>query len=258
MTETLYPIGYGAQMVTLTALRAKHEPHMHPEYARRLFAWIESCGGLVGIGGGFRPLGTQPDKFGFAPEGMSFHQPQPFRGYPSTYSAVDLVVSGLYAGNHRAPRWSEVPAKGSAEAARRGLHCHIASESWHMQCIEMRGYTTWRLAGRPDPQRFYPIPTSPVKAFAPKATQKRRPFGFGALNVRAEVVALQNLCNFLGFRDAMGRRLTADGEYGVNTEQAVRKLQAAVKVLTDGEYGPLTAHATQQLLDTLSELATAK
>ena len=254
MTETLYPIGYGAQMVTLAALRAKHEPHMHPEYARRLFAWIESCGGLVGIGGGFRPLGTQPDRFGFAPEGMSFHQPQPFRGYPSTYSAVDLVVA-VPGGKHRAPRWSEVPAKGSNEAARRGLHCHIASESWHMQCVEMRGYTTWRLAGCPDPQRFYPLPSSPAKVYAPKPTQKRRPFGFGALNARAEVVALQNLCNWWGFRDAMGRRLTADGEFGANTEQATRKLQAAVGVLTDGVYGPLSALATQRFLDVMIALA---
>ena len=40
-----YPYGYGEGTKTMAVLRARYEPKMHPEYARRLFAWIESLGG---------------------------------------------------------------------------------------------------------------------------------------------------------------------------------------------------------------------
>lgn len=257
MTETLYPDGYGARMVTLTTLRAKHEPHMHPEFARRLFAWLESCGGLVGIGGGYRPAGAQPDRPGFAPEGMSFHQGQPFVNYPATYSAVDLVVVNP-GGSHRAPRWSEVPAKGSAESVRRGLHCHIATESWHMQAVEVRGYTTWRLAGRKDPQRFYPIPSTPAKVFAPKATQQRRLPGMDGLNSKSEVVTLQNACIWFGWHDDHNRPPLADGKFGALTGQCVANMQRALEIPVDGKYGPQSQRALQAFFDALAVMAAAR
>ena len=251
MPETLYPIGYGTEMVTLAEMQRRHSPHMHPEYARRLWPWLESCGGLIGIGGGYRPLGTQPNKPGFAPEGKSFHQPQPYRNYPSTYAAVDLVVVNP-GSRHRAPRWSEVPAKGSAEAQRRGLHVPFSTESWHMQAVEMLGYGSWIFGGRKDPVAGYPIPGA-TKLLAPKPSQKQRLIGQVG-NVKSEVVALQNACNFWGWTDAAGRPLTADGQFGAFTKQAVIHMQRVLKVYADGEYGPRTAAAFQRFLDAMTSL----
>jgi len=253
MTETLYPIGYGTRLVTMAELRAVHEPHMHPEYARRLWPWLESCGGLIGIGGGFRKLGEQPNKPGFAKEGQSFHQPQPYVLHPGTYAAVDLVVVNP-GSRHRAPRWSEVPQPRSAEAVRRGLHCNVyPSETWHMQAIEISGWRTWTLTGRKDPVAGYPIPGGDKpKLYAPKPTQKLRAIGQIG-NDKAEVVALQNACNFWGWADAAGRPLTADGRFGPYTAQAVANMQRALKTLAaDGEYGPRTAAAFQRFLESLA------
>lgn len=190
MTEMLYPMGYGTQLVTMAQLRARHEPRMHPEFARRLFEWIEDQDGLIGIGGGWRATGSQPDKPGFAPEGESFHQNQRFPG-GLWYAAVDLVArndAGLLrrifslngsAANpdastlkrlatvakvHRAPTWSEVPPQGSDWAARVGVHANVGtpgargSESWHVQPVELDGWGRWVNAGRPDLQSNYPTP----------------------------------------------------------------------------------------------------
>lgn len=255
MTETLYPVGYDTEMVPLAEMQRRHGPHMHPEYARRLWPWIVVGGGLIGIGGGFRPLGTQPNKPGFAPEGKSFHQPQNYRNHPGTYTAVDLVVvnPGF---PHRAPRWSEVPAKGSAEAVRRGLHCHISAESWHMQAIEITGWTSWTLAGYKDPVADYPIPGTVAKprVFAPKPTQKVRLFGQIG-NVKAEVVAIQNACRFWHWPDAAGRPISVDGNFGPFTAQAVANMQRSLPVLSaDGVYGPFTAAAFQRFLDSVAAL----
>lgn len=200
---TLYPIGYGTRLVTLDELRAKHEPNMHPEFAVRLFEWIAAGDGQFGIGGGFRALGSQPNKPGFAQEGKSFHQPQRF---PSGlwYAAVDLVarnddgllrrIFGLTGSGaspdattlrrlltvskvHRAPTWAEVPVQGSVEARRWGVHCNVGtpgtrgSESWHMQPIELDGWASWVRAGRHDLQAGYPTPgttTPPPPATPPE------------------------------------------------------------------------------------------
>lgn len=177
-----YPAGYGTTMVSLARLREIHEPRMHPEFSRRLFPWIEAQNGLIGIGGGWRATGTQPDKPGFAPEGRSFHQDQRFASGFVGYAAVDLVarndagplrrllgLNGSPANPdattltrlrtvdkvHRAPTWAE-----SASAPEFGLHTFITNEPWHMQCIEMRGWSTWVNAGRPDPVSFV-LPTDP-------------------------------------------------------------------------------------------------
>lgn len=150
MTVTLYPNGYATSLVTLDRMRQLHQPRMHPVYAVNLFAFIESAGGLLGIGGGYRPLGEQPDKPGFAPEGMSFHQPQTFRSGIVGYCATDLVArNGLKA--HRSPTFVEV-----ALAPQFALHHFIASEPWHNQPINIRGHASWVAAGRPDPLALTP------------------------------------------------------------------------------------------------------
>jgi hypothetical protein len=153
---TLYPDGYGTAEVTLEQLKAKHGPKMHPEFARRLFAWIEVRGGFVGIGGGWRAV--QPVKPGFAPPGKSFHESQTFASGLVVYAAVDLVVRQP-GQKHRAPTWAETD-----DARPFGLHTFVTGEPWHMQCVEMRGYQTWVNAGRPDPARIDlpgEIPPSP-------------------------------------------------------------------------------------------------
>jgi len=140
-----YPDGYGTNRITLDQMKAKHEAKMHPEFARRFFAYIEAKGGLLGVGGGWRATGSQPDKSGFAPEGESFHQDQSFASGTVGYSAVDLVT-GNGSAKHKAPAWAD-----TEDAGRWGLHTFINGEPWHIQCNEMRGWSTWRDAGRPDP-----------------------------------------------------------------------------------------------------------
>lgn len=155
---TTFPYGYGSGRCSMSELKAKFEPKMEPEYARRLFAWIESKGGAIGIGGGWRS--TQPSKPGFAPDGKSFHQSQTFADGFVGYCAVDLVhVNGNAA--HRAPTWSEVPAQGSSEAAKCGVHANVSGESWHLQPVEIDGWQSWSNAGRPRPKAGYKIPSSP-------------------------------------------------------------------------------------------------
>lgn len=255
--STLYPISYGTRLVTMAELRAKHEPHMHPEFARRLFPWLESCGGLIGIGGGYRDLGTQPDKPGFAPEGLSFHQPQLFTNHPGTYAAVDLVVQ-VPGQVHRAPRWQEVPGKDTAQAKARGLHCHIyPSEPWHIQPIEIRGHTSWVLAGRKDPVAWYPLPglLPGVKVIAPAPTQRKRLAGFDSLNSKPDVAAVQNTCAWWGWHDDRNRPPLADGQFGTLTEQCVRTMQRTLNTTPDGIYGPVTAGRLQTFLAAMSALA---
>ena len=140
---TLYPNGYGTGEVTLDRMRELHGGKMHPEFARRFFAYIEAMGGRMGVGGGWRS--TQPVKPGFAPDGQSFHQDQRFASGMIRYAAVDLVhrQPGQV---HRSPSWAE-----TATAPDHALHTFITGEPWHIQCIEMRGWQSWVNAGRPDP-----------------------------------------------------------------------------------------------------------
>jgi len=146
----MYPNGYGTQMVTLAEMQAKHGPKMHPEFRRRFFAWIESMGGLLGVGGGWRD--TQPDKPGFAPDGKSFHQYQHFASGLRAYCAVDLVARNG-SNVHRAPTWGE-----SETAPDYGLHTFITGEPWHIQPIEIRGWQTWVDNGRRDPVAGVTLP----------------------------------------------------------------------------------------------------
>jgi len=152
-TMTRYPYGYDTGTMGMTDLRGRFEPKMHPEFARRLFAWLESEGGMIGIGSGWRQ--TQPAKPGFAPDGRSFHQTQTWASGFKGYAAVDLVVK-REVGKHRAPTWPETES-----AKRFGLHTFIKTppEPWHLQPVETRGWSTWVAAGRPDPDPEFRLPT---------------------------------------------------------------------------------------------------
>jgi len=148
----LYPDGYGDNLLPLTQVDVRHGSRMHEEFRRRLFAWLESMDGLIGIGGGWRATGAQPDRQGFAPEGKSFHQDQQFRSGVTAYCAVDLVARNP-GQDHRAPTWGE-----SSTAPKFGLHTFIKGEPWHLQPIEIRGWQNWVTAGRPDPKAGFPLP----------------------------------------------------------------------------------------------------
>lgn len=182
MSDGLYPVGYGNSLVTLDRLFEIHGERMIPQFAERIFPWIEAQNGHIGIGGGYRSFGTQPNRPGFAPEGKSFHQPQfsilhgridgrivaiSSNGPDGRYAAVDLVARTPGGKRHRAPYWREVPAQGSDEALRWGVHCNVSSEPWHMQPLIntstpnlIDGFDSWVRAGKPVPMYDYPIPTT--------------------------------------------------------------------------------------------------
>lgn len=253
--ETLYPMGYGTQMVTLAVLKSVHEPHMHPEAARRGFVFLEAMGGKFGIGGGYRRPGTQPNKSGFAPPGKSFHEGQQF---PSglLYVAWDTVIAnpGVV---HRSPRWAEVPRQGSQAAKDFGVHMNVDTEPWHMQPIELDGYDSWVNRGRPDLQFDYPIRTSvpipqPTPAPAPTPTPTPvptpipQPTGqgitvyFTSRNLTEgasgpDVKFFQRQLNAIA-----SQNLTEDGQYGPMTTQAVKNWQTVFHLAVDGQMGSRT------------------
>lgn len=158
------PWGYGTSYKTLREAEATLKPNYHPEYLRRLLAWLHYKDGHVGIGGHFRPDGTQPDKPGFAPEGTSFHQNQKYSdGFIGACAVDTVIVDGPDAGDaHDGIPWSEVPIQGSAEAARWGIHANVgvpgSGESWHIQPVEIDGHASWLKAGSPAPVKNYPLP----------------------------------------------------------------------------------------------------
>lgn len=157
------PWWYETEYVTLAEAQRRLLEHHHPEYVRRLIAWLAHKGGSIGVGSTFRPDGTQPDEPGFAPEGRSFHQNQRYSDGFIGACAVDLVAAN---GNekHRTVKWSEVIPQFTAEARRWGLHCNVGAppsgEPWHMQPIEIDGWVSWTNAGSPAPRPNYPLPTT--------------------------------------------------------------------------------------------------
>jgi len=225
----LFPSGYGTSMVTIDELFKKHhEGKMHPEYARRLRAWLIAQDGRVGIGGSWRA--SQPPKPGFAPEGKSFHQSQQFASGRIAFCAVDLVhvVPGK---KHRAPSWDEVPRKGSQEAKRWGLHCNVTkpSEPWHIQPIEIDGYGSWVRGGRKDFSVMTIIPPTP----APKPpagaifAYPGQPLRLGSKGDAVKLV-----------QAVIGAK--PDGDYGPATERRVKAWQKSRGMFVDGVVGSVT------------------
>jgi hypothetical protein len=255
MTDVLYPDAYGTGMLTLAQVKAKHGPHLHPEAARRLWALLEAYPGKFGVGGGYRPPGTQPNASGFAAPGRSFHEGQTFRSGITAYSAWDLVVVNP-GGRHRAPTWAEgellVPF---------GLHTFIGrkttttydDESWHAQPIEIRGYTSWVDAGRPDPDPNFVLPAPPaVEPVPPEPVPSQYPFednyyGLYPFNVNKPKVSrpLGSTGEFVRYLQAVlrfeaGQQITIDGQFGLATETAVLNLQRFCNLVVDGWVGPKT------------------
>jgi hypothetical protein len=160
MSDILYPWGYEDKLVTFDELCRRLELHpIHPEFYRRLTAWIEAQGGNIGIGSGWRAYGNSVSTA--SSNNQSFHQIQKFASGIKCFSAVDLVAIND-GKSHRSPYWREVPAQDSLESLEWGLHCNVGNppngEPWHMQCIEMDGFGSWLKNGRRDPVANYPLP----------------------------------------------------------------------------------------------------
>jgi hypothetical protein len=230
LMTTLYPSGYNTTMVPIDELfRRHHVDKMHPEYARRLRAWLISHNGKMGIGGSWRDV--QPTKPGFAPDGQSFHQSQRFASGRVAFCAVDLVH--VNPGKvHRSPAWAEVPKQGTAATKDFVLHCNVTGEPWHIQPIEIDGWSSWANGGRKEPVANYPIKNvpvtpadtpTPILVFAYPGT----PVRLGSKGVAVELV-----------QAVVGA--TTDGDFGPVTERRVKDWQSRNGLLADGIVGPLT------------------
>ena len=226
--SVLYPTGYGTTKVTIDDLFKRHHlDKMHPEFARRLRAFLVSKNGTIGIGGSWRE--TQPTKPGFAPDGRSFHQTQTFADGAQWFCAVDLVhVNGT--SRHRSPTWDEVPKQGTDAARKAGVHCNVDGEPWHMQPIEIDGWGTWSSTGRKHPVAGYPLPDfvpteepTPILVFAYPGTPVK-------LGSQGDAVKL--------IQAVVGA--TPDGDFGVVTERRVKDWQSRNGLTADGVVGPVT------------------
>ena len=267
---TTYPIGMGTQEVPLTRLRELFEPRMHPGYARRLFPWIESKGGLIGIQSGWRPPTTQSgpnDQAG----NRSFHRTQDFADGTSGYCAVDLCVrrsGGLGHSAGHVPS-SEVPNQGTTYAKEWGLHCNVGTpgktgyEPWHIQPIEIDGWWNWHAGGRPSPRMDYPLP-KPAVSFDPA----NGVWGLYPLNpnkqrcasrefVESRLAVSDNRWTWSGdlvrylqgvILLKAGGNITVDGWFGAQTDLRVKDLQGWFGYTVDGLVGP----STWKLIDALS------
>lgn len=223
----LFPSGYGTSMVSLDELfRRHHQDKMHPEFARRLRLWLEAQGGRVGIGGSWRAV--QPVKPGFAPPGQSFHQSQSFAGGRVAFCAVDLVHVNP-GGKHRSPTWAEVPKQGTAEARRWSLHCNVDKEPWHMQPIEIDGFSSWVRGGRKDFSVMTVIPVAP-EPVKPPALVFAYPGAPVRLGSKGDAVKL--------IQAVVGA--TQDGDFGVATQRRVQAWQKSRGLTADGVVGPVT------------------
>ena len=227
MSNAMYPTGYGTTMVDIDELFKRHHPDkIHPEFARRLRAWLVAKEGRIGIGGSWRA--TQPAKPGFAPEGKSFHQSQTFASGRVAFCAVDLVHVNP-GGRHRSPKWEEVPRKGTVEARHWGLHCNVNGEPWHIQPIEIDGWGGWNRSGRKDflempvHQVTLPTPPAPAVVFAYPGQPLR-------LGSRGDAVKL--------VQAVVGAK--PDGDFGAATDRRVKAWQKSRGMFVDGVVGPVT------------------
>lgn len=214
-------------MVDIDELFRRHHPDkIHPEFARRLRAWLISKNGAIGIGGSWRM--TQPTKPGFAPDGRSFHQTQVFASGRAAFCAVDLVhVNNGRA--HRSPSWTEVVKQNEPVTKLWGLHCNVDGEPWHIQPIEIDGYSAWEARGKPDIQLNYPIAgeTVPVPGPALVFAYPGTPVRLGSQGDAVKLV-----------QAVVGA--TVDGDFGPATERRVKEYQTKQGLLADGVVGPVT------------------
>lgn len=238
---TTYPWGYNRSLVDLPRLmQLSRSDLMEPEFSERLFAWLQSRNGEIGIGGAVRFI--QPVGPTFAPAGKSFHEQQKFNDGEIWFMAVDLVVRNG-SNVHRSPTWSEVPRQGSghADISDYGVHCNVPGEPWHMQCIEVDGWQGWVDRGRLHPNPNFPIKTpTPAPMPTPPPPTGDIPLGSRILKLASppmqgsDVMWVQNVLR------NQGLTLSTDGYYGLQTRDRVKIMQGWNGLTQDGIVGPKT------------------
>lgn len=245
LMATQYPYGYGRGLDTLEGLERRYGAPMHPEYRRRLFAWLASRGGDIGIGGGWRP--TPSDTSQASRNGRSFHQSQRFSSGLFVIAAVDLVHRN---GDrvHRSPTWAEVPRQGSghSDIERFGLHANVNNEPWHLQPVELDGWQTWASMGRRDPRRLEHLdaPTFPTPVGA-RPNLAAGEFGLYPLDQAKPRLRRGIEAEHVGYAQAViklkaGHDIVIDDRFGQQTERSVLMVQRYFDLPTDGVIGPQT------------------
>ena len=234
MSDT-FPNGYANRLVTMSELRERHEPKMHPEYARRIFACIAHADGLVGIGNGWRSAATQAANHAkapntFAPPGASFHESHHWRSGTEAFAAVDTV--GRHARHQDAWNWMR------DNAGRFGLctFWNVNGEPWHTQFVDLpKGVKSWQSAGRADPPRF----AVPGDAGVPPHDTARSSYGDLPANDAKPVLSLGwhgDLVTYVQrvIADRAGGRITVDGDFGPQTLGRVKDVQFLANLATTG------------------------
>lgn len=234
MTDT-FPNGYGNRLVTLQELRERHEPKMHPEYARRIFACVVASDGLVGIGGGWRSTATQAKNHAkapntFAPPGSSFHEAHTWASGVEAFAAVDTV--GRHAQHQQAWNWMR------DNAGRFGLctFWNVNGEPWHTQFADLpKGAKSWKSAGRPDPPRF-DVPGDDGNTAS--ATPRSAYGDFPANDAKPDVSLgwHGDLVTYVQrvISDHAGGRIAIDGDFGPQTLGRVKDVQHIADLATTG------------------------
>lgn len=273
---SMYVIGYSGTVVSRERLLTwKHYERLEDEFARRLLAAMDAsiaAGTPFGIGSSLRREEQQLSLFlsrhhevkiggccvyngkrwrlnrgaaHAAPPGRSMHEDTTLP--TGECLATDTVGKSGW-------EWLKV------HAAEYGLRSfwNVNNEPWHVQPIDVSAsrrlfearrwkeypLKVWTLPGATDDVP----PVQVVEAPTPTIRLRR-------VNNRAEVRELQALCNFYGWRDAYGRELLVDGDYGAKSYQACRTMQRALKVPVDGVYGPMTARTLQAFLNEMGKVA---
>jgi hypothetical protein len=221
---------------------------MEPEYAERLFPWIASKGGLIGIGSSVRFI--QPVGPTFAPAGKSFHEQQKFVSGLVYFAAVDLVArNGTNV--HRSPRWAEVPKQGSGHADIKdyGVHANVDGEPWHLQPIEIDGWQTWVNNNRPHPNGNFvvkggappPAPTPvPTPTPTPTPTPGEIPLGSRTLKITSPTMQGSDVQWVQYVLRGQGLAISVDSYYGRQTADRVKAMQGWNGLEQDGVVGPKT------------------
>jgi hypothetical protein len=181
-TPTLYPSGYGTQLLTLDALILRHMTQCEPETVLRVTQLILNFGGILGIGSGVRPCPS--DVSDASRECKSFHQRQVFNDGTVWFCAFDFVYRNPQSTPaaplpHIAPPPGIIPFQDGIRAGlplppstmQTGIHANVGKpgtvgfEPWHGQPSEIDGFDSWHIQGRHRPipvlTNYYNSPPEP-------------------------------------------------------------------------------------------------